>query len=163
MTVARAVLTAGGAAMTNDLTDWPRKYYQEPGGNPFLFYGVFGTFSQMPALSSQEYRSNGVYPGLQLSHYDKGKADYLGKEGLQKHGKERWLRAVNDAFRFLKEGFIADYVVIGGGQVKEIEKLPEEAKRGGNHDAFTGGFRLWQTEVVHADQAPAPEVWGIVV
>jgi hypothetical protein len=27
----------------------------------------------MPPLSRQEHRSNGVFPGLQLSHYDRGK------------------------------------------------------------------------------------------
>jgi len=60
------------------LADWPRKFYQGPGGNPFLFYVVFGAFPQMPALSRQEYRSNGVCPGLQLSHYDRANhADVL--------------------------------------------------------------------------------------
>jgi hypothetical protein len=43
------------------------------GGKPFLFYVVFGAFSQMPALSRSEYRSNGVFPGLDLSQY--GKSD----------------------------------------------------------------------------------------
>jgi hypothetical protein len=59
--------------MSEQLADWPRKFYQGPGGKPFLFYAVFGALSQMPALSRQEYRSNGVFPGLQLSHYDRGK------------------------------------------------------------------------------------------
>ena len=62
--------------MSEQLPDWPRKFYQGPGGKPFLFYVVFGAFSQMPALSRQEYRSNGVFPGLELSHY--GKNDYPG-------------------------------------------------------------------------------------
>jgi hypothetical protein len=59
--------------MSDELADWPRKFYQGPGGKPFLFYTVFGAFPPMPALSWQEYRSNGVFPGLQLSHYDRGK------------------------------------------------------------------------------------------
>ncbi len=59
--------------MTEQLADWPRCYYREPGGNPFLFYVVYGAFSGMPALSQREYRSNGVFPGLHLSHYDKEK------------------------------------------------------------------------------------------
>lgn len=58
--------------MSEQLADWPRKFYQGPGGQPFLFYVVFGAFSRMPALSRQDYRSNGVFPGLQLSHYDRG-------------------------------------------------------------------------------------------
>jgi hypothetical protein len=59
--------------MSEPLADWPRKLYQRPGGRPFLFYVVFGAFPQMPALSAQEYRSNGVFPGLALTHYDRGK------------------------------------------------------------------------------------------
>lgn len=55
------------------LDDWSRQFYQQPSGRPFLFYVVFGAFRQIPALSRQEYRSNGVFPGLQLSHYDRVK------------------------------------------------------------------------------------------
>ncbi len=59
--------------MNDDLPDWPRKYYQGPGGKPSLFYAVFGAFGQLPAMSRQEYRSNGVSPGLEISHYGKSK------------------------------------------------------------------------------------------
>jgi hypothetical protein len=65
--------------MSEKLADWPRKFYHGPGGQPFLFYAVFGAFSQMPALSRREYRTSGIFPGLQLSHYDRGKyPDVLG-------------------------------------------------------------------------------------
>jgi hypothetical protein len=67
-------IPAGGAdRMSDNLAAWPRKFYQGPGGKPFLFYVVFGTFPEMPALYRQDYRSNGVFPGLQLSHYDRTK------------------------------------------------------------------------------------------
>lgn len=60
--------------MTDEqLADWPRKFYQRAGGRPFLFYVVFGAFPPMPSLSRQEYRSCGVFPGLQLSHYAPGR------------------------------------------------------------------------------------------
>jgi hypothetical protein len=59
--------------MSDELADWHRKFYQEPGGKPLMFYVVFGAFLSTPPLSRQEYRSNGVFPGLQLSHYDWGK------------------------------------------------------------------------------------------
>ena len=58
--------------MAEQLAAWPRMSYQGPGGKPFLFYIIFGAFSQSPALSGQEYRSNGIFPGLQLWHYDRG-------------------------------------------------------------------------------------------
>src|SRR5262249_16467794 len=38
-----------------------------------LYYGVYGAFPQLPPLSRQQYRSAGVYPGLELSHYDRSK------------------------------------------------------------------------------------------
>jgi hypothetical protein len=59
--------------MSDNLVDWPRQFYQQPGGKPFLFYVVFGAFAEIPALCRQDYRSNGVFPGLQLSHYDRRK------------------------------------------------------------------------------------------
>ena len=59
--------------MSEQLADWPRRHYRGPGGRPFLFYVVYGQFSQMPALSRQDYRSEGVFAGLHLSHYDRAK------------------------------------------------------------------------------------------
>jgi polyphosphate glucokinase len=38
----------------------------------------------------------------------------------------------------------ADYVVIGGGNVEKLDRLPPNARRGDNENAFKGGFRLWQ-------------------
>ena len=98
-----------------------------------------------------------------LLYADATIVDYLGKEGLEKHGKERWLRAIHEVVPILREACVADHVVLGGGEVEQVEELPEGTKRGGNSDAFEGGFRLWETEVVHTDHAPAPEVWRVVV
>jgi hypothetical protein len=66
----QAVFPEGGVRMSEGLADWPRKFYEGPGGKPFLFCVVYGTFTPMPALSRQEHRSNCVFPGLQLSHRD---------------------------------------------------------------------------------------------
>ena len=38
----------------------------------------------------------------------------------------------------------ADVLVIGGGNVKLLKELPENARRGGNEHAFIGGFRMWE-------------------
>lgn len=59
--------------MPDNLIDWPRPHYRGPGGRPFLFYVVYGSFPQMPALDRAKYRSNGPVPGLQLSHYGRDK------------------------------------------------------------------------------------------
>jgi polyphosphate glucokinase len=41
---------------------------------------------------------------------------------------------------------IADYVVLGGGNVKKLDDLPEGTERGHNRNAFLGGERLWQID-----------------
>jgi hypothetical protein len=38
---------------------------------------------------------------------------------------------------------LCDYVVLGGGNAKLLEELPEGIVLGSNENAFTGGFRLW--------------------
>ena len=40
----------------------------------------------------------------------------------------------------------SDYVVIGGGGVKELDELPPNARRGNNELACLGGFRLWDED-----------------
>ena len=35
-------------------------------------------------------------------------------------------------------------VVIGGGNVKKLKKLPLGCRAGDNNNAFLGGFRLWE-------------------
>jgi polyphosphate glucokinase len=37
-----------------------------------------------------------------------------------------------------------DDVVIGGGNVKKLKKLPLGCRAGDNTNAFLGGFRLWE-------------------
>ena len=40
--------------------------------------------------------------------------------------------------------FHAEYVVIGGGNAKKLEEMPEGCRRGGNHNAYFGGLRMWE-------------------
>jgi len=44
----------------------------------------------------------------------------------------------------LRLALVADYVVIGGGNVKKLDELPTHARAGNNRFAFFGGFRLWE-------------------
>jgi hypothetical protein len=71
--------------------------------------------------------------------------DFLGKSGMATLGFKHWHREVTSAVEQLKKSLIADYVVLGGGNVKKLEQLPEGAERGANRNAFLGGVRLWQT------------------
>jgi len=57
---------------------------------------------------------------------------------------DRWRRRVAEAAKAFKAAFFAEYVVLGGGNAKKIEELPEGSRRGGNHNAYFGGLRLWE-------------------
>src|SRR5438477_2893185 len=49
---------------------------------------------------------------------------YLGKPGLTRLGPRSWKAEVKHAVLQLKKSFIADYVVLGGGNAKRFDKLP---------------------------------------
>jgi predicted NBD/HSP70 family sugar kinase len=72
--------------------------------------------------------------------------NYLGKPGLASLGEKDWKREVQHAVAQLQKCFIADYVVLGGGNVKRFSRLPEGVERGQNRNAFLGGTRLWQLD-----------------
>jgi len=72
--------------------------------------------------------------------------DYLGKSGLKELGEKRWKEEVLRAVGLLKKALIADYVVLGGGSAKKLDRLPEGVEPGNNRNAFLGGVRLWQTD-----------------
>ena len=70
----------------------------------------------------------------------------LGEEGLEKLGRKEWQRETLRAVKLLKQAFIAEYVVLGGGNAKLIDKLPDGFELGHNRNAFPGGVRLWETD-----------------
>ncbi len=72
--------------------------------------------------------------------------EVLGKENLKALGRRRWSRYVETAVKQLKAAVQADYTVVGGGQAKRVEKLPEGVMLGDNSKAFLGGVRLWEHE-----------------
>jgi predicted NBD/HSP70 family sugar kinase len=72
--------------------------------------------------------------------------DYLGEAGQARLGEKAWQRDVQYALIQLKKSLIADYVVLGGGNAKEVNKLPKGIELGHNRNAFLGGVRLWQAD-----------------
>jgi polyphosphate glucokinase len=88
-------------------------------------------------------------------------ADQLGARGLKRDGEAAWLQAIHEVTNMLRHVCMADYVVLGGGNARMVDPLPPHTRRGGNHDAFTGGFRLW-AERVEPHDSPSPEVWRVV-
>ncbi|HEV2804143.1 MAG TPA: hypothetical protein VGW57_04340 [Chthoniobacterales bacterium] len=71
---------------------------------------------------------------------------YLGKVGFDNLGKKEWMRHVLFCLKYLKLSFIADYIVLGGGLVKEFDTLPEGIEPGDNRNSYLGGVRMWETD-----------------
>jgi polyphosphate glucokinase len=75
---------------------------------------------------------------------DKRVFELLGDVGYETLGPKKWQKAVRDIVPGLKSAMMADYVVLGGGNVKEIEELPDHTRRGHNRTVVEGGRRLWE-------------------
>jgi hypothetical protein len=71
---------------------------------------------------------------------------FLGKPGLSQLGERAWKNEVRHAVLQLKKSFVADYVVLGGGNAKRFKTLPDGVEPGHNRNAYLGGIRLWETK-----------------
>jgi polyphosphate glucokinase len=88
----------------------------------------------------------GIIEPMELGHlpYKKGTyEDYVGRAGLERHGKKKWRRHVADVVTRLITALEPDDTVIGGGNVRKLATLPPHSRAGDNANAFRGGFRLW--------------------
>lgn len=74
--------------------------------------------------------------------------DHLGRSGLRELGKNEWRSLATETMAWLMEAFLADYLVVGGGNAKVLKELPPGIRRGHNATAFRGGFRLWSLQDV---------------
>jgi predicted NBD/HSP70 family sugar kinase len=112
-------------------------------GGRMLFLGL-GT-----GLGSAMVWKNTLLP-LELGDlpYRDGKIieQFLGKPGLARLGERGWKSEVRHSVLQLKKSFVADYVVLGGGNAKRFKTLPEGIQPGHNRNAYHGGVRLWDTE-----------------
>jgi hypothetical protein len=110
------------------------------GGGRMLFLGL-GT-----GLGSALVWKEHVLP-LEFGNLPYGEGiieDWLGDEGMSHLGKKEWQRETMQAIRQLKLAVIADYVVLGGGNAKSLEELPDGVKLGHNRNVYPGGVRLWE-------------------
>jgi glucose-6-phosphate isomerase len=83
---------------------------------------------------------------LELAHFPyKGQTleDVLGQRGLKALGEDAWKAAVIEGSELLRAAMAAEYVVLGGGNVRLFGDLPKGFRRGDNDKAFEGGFRAW--------------------
>ena len=90
---------------------------------------------------------DGILEPMELAHLSYKKAtyeDYVGQRGLEKRGKKKWRRFVEDVVVRLSAALEPDDIVLGGGNSKKLKDLPPGARLGDNAHAFLGGFRLWE-------------------
>lgn len=123
-------------------------------GGRMLFLGL-GT-----GLGSALITGNVIVPlelGQLLYDGDRTLNQMLSRRGLERLGKNAWRSAVNHVVTALMRAFLADYVVIGGGNAKNVKELPPGVRRGHNLTAFRGGVRLWSLTDVWVLAAPGEE------
>jgi polyphosphate glucokinase len=103
---------------------------------------------------------DGIVEPMELGHLPYKKSiyeDYVGERGLDRLGKRKWRRHVEDVVARLIAALEPDDVVLGGGNVKQLKTLPAGCRAGDNANAFIGGFRLWEHaggSAPHAQRAP---------
>ena len=89
---------------------------------------------------------DGVLAPMELGHLPFRKAtfeDYVGERGLERLGHKRWKKNVLETIAEFTHALAPEYVVIGGGNAREVGELRQHCRVGHNEDAFLGGFRLW--------------------
>jgi len=82
--------------------------------------------------------------------------NFLGIPGIDRLGEKEWKDEVIFAVTQLKKSFIADYIVLGGGNVHRFDQLPDGIERGKNENAFIGGLRLWEI-----DSSTGQKKWAV--
>src|SRR5581483_2801390 len=90
--------------------------------------------------------SRGLVQPMELGHLPYRKKtfeEYVGDAALERRGKKRWRKDVVAAVAALTAALQPDYVVLGGGNAKLVDELPENVRLGSNENAFRGGFLLW--------------------
>lgn len=105
-----------------------------------------------------------VLISLELGQIESGEwgelAHTLNDDGLERLGSKRWQQAAHEILPRLKGALLVDSVVLGGGNAKKLDELPEGVRRGDNRDVLEGGLRLWQELPDPAD--PQGSDWRIL-
>lgn len=90
---------------------------------------------------------DGILEPMELGHLPYRKRtfeDYVGVAGRARVGQKKWEETVKDVIARLVAALEPEDVVLGGGNVKNLRKLPPGCRAGNNANAFAGGFRIWE-------------------
>ena len=88
----------------------------------------------------------GRVEATELAHlpFRKRSYEYYVSDAYREQHKKKWHDNVFEIITLLRQALRPDYVVLGGGNVKHLDDLPEDVRRGDNANAFKGGVRLWE-------------------
>jgi len=109
-------------------------------GGKMLFVGLGTGFGAAVII-------DGVVEALELGrfHYKKRTLEhYVGIRGLERQGRKKWQRHVEEVMGRLIAAIKPDDVVLGGVNAKKLKPHPPGTRLGDNANAFLGGYRLWQ-------------------
>jgi len=109
-------------------------------GGKMLFLGL-GT-----GLGTALIMDGSIMP-MEIQHlpYKQGTyEEYLGLSGLKRLGIRKWRACVREVITRFITALELDDVVIGGGNVNKLDKLPPGCGVGDNALAFRGGLLLWE-------------------
>ena len=105
-------------------------------GGRMLFLGLGTGLGNTLVLDSK------TVVAMEAGHlpYRKGQTfeDYVGQRGLDRFGRKKWRRFVNDVATRLRLAFIADYVVLGGGNSRLLKELPRARPFGQERERLPG-------------------------
>ena len=90
---------------------------------------------------------DGMIAAMELGHLRSGPKrtyeDLVGEKARQRLRNKKWRKKVTEVLEGFRNAMLPDYIVLGGGNVRHLKRLPPQTRLGGNADAFAGGFRLW--------------------
>jgi polyphosphate glucokinase len=59
-------------------------------------------------------------------------------------GRSKWQKRLEQIIRVARAAFLPDEIVIGGGNAKFVDPVPEGCRLGDNSLVLLGGERLWE-------------------
>ena len=84
---------------------------------------------------------DGIVEPMELGHLPYRKRtfeDYVGVAGRKRLGQKKWEQAVKDVIARLIAALEPEDVVLGGGNVKKLKKLPPGCRTGDNAECIRG-------------------------
>ena len=115
-------------------------------------HGVEMVITLGTGMGNSLFTSGRLCPGLELGHHPWKKftyEDYIGRRGLDKYGKKRWNKYVQEMIAQTASTFNWDHLYLGGGNTKKLDfDLPEHVTIVPNETGLLGGVALWSDETL---------------